>query len=417
MLDKSFSLLFYLKKPKKYVSGKISIYLRITVNGIRKEITTKRECDPNRWNTQTERANGTKEEIKLLNAYLDILQGKVYEARRLLIESNQLITCEWLKNYLVGQNERARFLIEIFQHHNDQMKSLVGKEFSNATLIRYKTSIGHTKSFLKWNYSISDIDIKKLNFEFISDYEFYLKSVRHCNHNSTLKYLSNFRKIIYKCIQLGWLQIDPFFGFKMKNKEVERIPLTEEEIQTIAKKALVTDRLKQVRDIFLFCCYTGLAYADIKKLKRSEINLGIDGEKWIFTSREKTETSSRIPLLPFSLEILERYKNHPQCVHHDRAFPVLTNQKMNSYLKEIVDVCGIQRKLTFHIARHTFATTVTLTNGVPIETVSKMLGHKSLRTTQIYAKILDLKVSEDMKTLRTKLNLMQTKGVGDSKMK
>jgi integrase len=193
-------------------------------------------------------------------------------------------------------------------------------------------------------------------------------------------------------------------GFKMKKKDVERIPLSKEEIQTIANKALVSDRLNQVRDIFLFCCYTGLAYADIKKLKRSEITIGIDGEKWIFTNREKTETPSRIPLLPFTIEILDRYKNHPQCANQDRAFPVLSNQKTNSYLKEIVDVCGIQRKLTFHIACHTFATTITLSNGVPIETVSKMLGHKSLRTTQIYSKVLDLKVSEDMGALKRKLS-------------
>jgi hypothetical protein len=198
MLDKSFSLLFYLKKPKNYVNGKIPIYLRITVDGTPKEITTKRKCEPGRWNPQTERAIGVKEDIRSLNAYLDILQGKVYEARRNLIETNKSISAELLKNSLVGTNERPRMLIEIFQNHNDQMKSLVGSEFSKATAIRYNTSIRHTKAFLKWKFNISDIDILKMNFEFISDYEFWLKSVRKCNHNSTLKYLSNFRKIVYK---------------------------------------------------------------------------------------------------------------------------------------------------------------------------------------------------------------------------
>jgi site-specific recombinase XerD len=179
--------------------------------------------------------------------------------------------------------------------------------------------------------------------------------------------------------------------------------LTKEEIEIIASKTFVTERLTQVRDIFLFCCYTGLAYIDMKKLKRSEIGIGIDGEKWIFTSRTKTETPSRIPLLSFSLELLERYENHPQCVNKDLAFPVLSNQKMNSYLHEIAGVSGIQKRLTFHIARHTFATTITLTNGVPIETMSKMLGHKSIRTTQIYSKVLDLKVSSDMKKLKERI--------------
>lgn len=179
--------------------------------------------------------------------------------------------------------------------------------------------------------------------------------------------------------------------------------MTKEEIEIIASKTFVTERLTQVRDIFLFCCYTGLAYIDMKKLKRSEIGIGIDGEKWIFTSRTKTETPSRIPLLSFSLELLERYENHPQCVNKDLAFPVLSNQKMNSYLHEIAGVSGIQKRLTFHIARHTFATTITLTNGVPIETMSKMLGHKSIRTTQIYSKVLDLKVSSDMKKLKERI--------------
>lgn len=157
-----------------------------------------------------------------------------------------------------------------------------------------------------------------------------------------------------------------------------------------------------MRDIFIFCCYTGLAYVDVLQLTRSEIATGIDGEKWIYTSRQKTDTSTRIPLLPPALEILERYKDHPQCIHEERLLPVLSNQKMNSYLKEIADQCGITKKMTMHTARHTFATTVTLTNGVPIETVSKMLGHRNLKTTQHYAKILDKKVSEDMGVLRAK---------------
>jgi len=179
--------------------------------------------------------------------------------------------------------------------------------------------------------------------------------------------------------------------------------LTETELQKIIDKEFDIERLCLVRDIFIFCCFTGLAYADVKKLKRNEIQIGIDGGKWIFTSRQKTEAPSRIPLLPTTLELLDRYKNHSQCSNGDKLLPVLSNQKMNAYLKEIADTCGIAKNFTFHIARHTFATTVTLGNGVPIETVSKMLGHKNLRTTQHYAKILDKKVSDDMAVLRKKL--------------
>jgi integrase len=217
-----------------------------------------------------------------------------------------------------------------------------------------------------------------------------------------MKYLSNFRKIVNRCIQNGWLIQNPFTGFKMTKREVERQALTQEQLDAISNKVFVAERLTQVRDIFLFCCYTGLAYADIQKLRRSEIVTGIDGEKWIYTKRQKTDSPFHIPILPPALEIMQRYANHPQAVSSDRVLPVLSNQKMNGYLKEIADVCSITQNLTFHIARHTFATTVTLSNGVPIETVSKMLGHRNLRTTQHYAKILDRKISQDMQLLKNK---------------
>lgn len=377
--------------------------MRITVDGLPKEMTTARHCDPQSWNQKAEKAFGKTEQVRELNDHLTALQVKAFEARRLLIESSKEITAEAIKNLLTGQSEKARMILDVFSHHNEQMKALVNKEFSPATLERYKTSLEHTRSFIQWKYNKEDLEITKLDFDFVTDYEFWLKSVRKCNHNTTIKYISNFRKIVNRCIRSGWLTKDPFLGFKMTKREVERTALSKQEIQAIADKTFLSERLTQVRDIFLFCCYTGLAYADIKKLKRSEIAIGIDGEKWIFTSRQKTETASRIPLLPTSLAIMERYNQHPQCAHEDRLLPVLSNQKMNSYLKEIADTCDIEKKFTFHIARHTFATTVTLSNGVPIETVSKMLGHKNLRTTQHYAKIIDRKVSDDMQELKQKL--------------
>ncbi|MEJ7821781.1 MAG: site-specific integrase, partial [Chitinophagaceae bacterium] len=331
MLEKNFSLLFYLKKSKNYLKGPIPIYLRITVDGASKEISLGRDCDIDRWNTNSGRMFGTKEDAKLLNAYLDTLQTKVYEVRRQLLEKDETITAEALKNTLRGTNEKSKMIMEIFQHHNDQMKNLVSKDYSPTTLIRYKTSFGHTKSFMEWKYGVSDIDIKKLNYEFISQYEFWLKSVRNCNHNTAIKYISNFRKIVNQCIRNGWLEKDPFVGFKMIKKEVVPEFLTEHEIQKMAEKKFVSDRINQVRDIFLFCCYTGLAFVDVKKLKVSEIGIGIDGNKWIFTNRQKTDTPSRIPLLPIALEILERYKDHPVCVNSDKVLPVLSNQKYNEY--------------------------------------------------------------------------------------
>lgn len=403
MLEKSFGLLFYLKKPKKYHGGKMPVYLRITVDGVAKEMVTHRKCEPERWNAQSQRVKGMKLEHKMLNAHLDTLERKVHDVKVQLIESGKPITSAILRNALLGIEDDTRTILDVFRDHNKQMKALVGKEFSPGTLQRYETSLEHTRSFIQWKYNKEDMDIRSLNFEFVTEYEFWLKSVRKCNHNTAIKYISNFRKIVNRCIRNGWLTKDPFLGFKMTKREVERIALTHEELKAMASKEFVMERLNLVRDIFLFCCFTGLAYSDVKKLKRSEIGKGIDGNKWIFTSRKKTETASRIPLLPVSAEILNKYEEHPQCVNEGKALPVPSNQKMNAYLKEIADVCGISKNLTFHIARHTFATTVTLSNGVPIETISKMLGHTNLKTTQIYAKVMDKKISDDMNTLKNRL--------------
>jgi site-specific recombinase XerD len=406
MIMKRFGLLFYLKKPRGYASGDRPIYLRITVDGTVTELSIQQSCDPASWNANAYRAVGKTATIKALNAYLDTVQAKVYEAKLQLIQNGIPVTAQNIKCLVLGQEiastERPRMIMELFAYHNQQMAALVGKEFAEGTMERYDTSLKHTRAFLEWKYKVPDLDIRKLDFELITDYEFWLKSVRHCGHNTAMKYLSNFRKIVNRSIQNGWLLRDPFMGFKMAKREVKRQALTQEQLDAISNKNFVSERLSQVRDIFLFCCYTGLAYADIQKLRRSEIVTGIDGEKWIYTKRQKTDSSSHVPILPPAQEIMRRYSDHPQAVAGDRVLPVLSNQKMNSYLKEIADVCGIPQNLTFHIARHTFATTVTLSNGVPIETVSRMLGHRTLKTTQHYAKILDRKISQDMLVLKKK---------------
>lgn len=404
-MEKSFGLHFHLKKCINN-ENEFPIYMRITVNGDYREISVKQKCDPSKWNVGAGRANGKTEFAKALNSFLDVLQRKVYDARLNLLENDHPVTAENIKTLLLGKEISVHkyMLMEVFKHHNDQMAALVGIEYAPGTLERYTTSYNHTRSFLEWKYQVSDMDITRLNYEFISEYEFWLKSVRKCDHNTTMKYLSNFRKIVKRCLLNGWLQKDPFMGFKMPKREVERTALTELELEKMAKMPISIERLKLVRDIFLFSCYSGLAYADVKKLQRTDIIIGVDGEKWIVSKRQKTDVTARIPLLPPALAILEQYHNHLACIIEGRILPVLSNQKMNSYLKEIADACGITKTLTYHIARHTFATTVTLSNGVPIETVSKMLGHRNLKTTQHYARILDTKISMDMKQLRSKFD-------------
>jgi site-specific recombinase XerD len=399
------TLHIYAKHTKANAARHSPIYIRLTVEGKRLEFSSKKFVDPLKWSTEMSKMKGNSEEACSLNEYLELMKSKIFDIQRELIYKNQEINIEAFKNKLLGTEERQRTLIPIFQDHNNKIKELVGKEYAPGTLERYETSLKHTKNFLEWKYKITDIEISKIDHAFITDYEFYLRSVRNCANNTAVKYIKNFSKIIKICLANNWIDRNPFSNYKSKVKEVERIYLSEEEIQAITDKDFKNERLSLVRDIFLFSCFTGLAYIDVKNLTKNHISLGIDGEKWIFTHRQKTETASKIPILPLTQMIIDRYQDHPQCIYLERLLPILSNQKMNAYLKEIAGVCNINKELTFHIARHTFATTITLTNGVPIESVSKMLGHKNLRTTQHYAKVLDKKVSEDMKILRDKFAL------------
>jgi site-specific recombinase XerD len=408
-MNTTVSILFYIKRAKVNNLGVCPIYTRVTVNAKRFEFSTNKSINPDKWSSEGSKVKGTNEEARTINSHLDYLKNQVLEAEKRLFKKDIRITSENLKNELFGLTESKRMLVPIFQDHNNKIKELVGKEYAPGTLERYTTSLKHTIEFMQWKYNVSDIDITKIDHAFITDYEFWLRSVRNCANNTAVKYIKNFNKIIKICIANHWIEKNPFANYKSKVKEVERVYLTEEEIQSIMEKEFKTERLSLVRDIFLFSCFTGLAYIDVKNLTKSHISFGIDGEKWIFTHRQKTESASKIPILPVTQMIIDKYENHPQCNNEDKLLPILSNQKMNAYLKELADICNIEKELTFHIARHTFATTVTLTNGVPIESVSKMLGHKNLRTTQHYAKVLDRKVSEDMRILKDKFAFQEIK--------
>jgi hypothetical protein len=222
MLSQSFQLLFFLKKPRPYTGGPYTIFLRITVNTQRAELSTQRSCDPAKWNAAAGRGKGAREEIRSLNVYLDTLQAKVYEAHRALLEKGETITATALKQQVKGGGEQQRLILQVFAKHNEKLAQLVGRDFSPATLKRYKTSLEHTRHFIYWKYKLPDLEITRLNYEFIAEFAFWLKTVRHCNHNSTMKYLGNFKKIVLLCIKSGWLVRDPFAGFKLSKREVER---------------------------------------------------------------------------------------------------------------------------------------------------------------------------------------------------
>ncbi|MCX2585928.1 site-specific integrase [Pedobacter sp. MR22-3] len=400
----NFSVLFFLKKPKNYTKGAVYfIFLRVTVDGIRAEMSTSRNCEPERWNAKAGKVIGTKEDVKTLNAYLENMKSEVYAAHSQLSMDGAEITADAVKCKFLGKEEKAHTILEAIKTHNDKMKALVEKEeYAPGTLRRFEVLERHVEEFIVAKYNRIDFNVKRIDHEFIDSFDFFLHTVKKNDTNTANKHIKNLKKIVSICRKYKWINTDPFFGHTLKSKPVHREFLTADELENITQKQFNTDRLSQVRDFFLFSCYTGLSYADVQKLRLSDISIGVDGERWIFTYRKKTDTRAAIPLLPIAASILDKYKNHPYCLSNNRALPVSSNQKMNEYLVEIAALSGVNKILGNRVAKRTFGTTVTLLNGVPIESVSKMLGHTNIRTTQLYAKVLDTKVSEDMAPLMGK---------------
>ncbi|SDM21812.1 site-specific integrase [Kriegella aquimaris] len=399
----SFSTLFYLKDERRDKNGKAGLYLRITVDGRRTSISLHRKIDPEKWDSRMNKLKGKTIEAEELNRFMTTIRHKVNKIQHQLIEEGSPFTVHDVKDKYLGKNAKLKMLVKLFDEHNQQMKKLVGIEFALGTYKRYHTTRSHVSEYIKSEYGKNDIPIKDVDLKFIKGLEYFLKVTKACNHNSALKYVNNFKKIIRIAVGNDWISKDPFYNYKVQFKTVEREFLTKEELQRLIDKEFEGARLGIVRDMFVLCCFTGLAYIDIQTLTPDEILENAEGGYYIKSKRSKTNTGFTIPLLPTAMAIIEKYKNHPKVVNKKCVIPVLSNQKSNAYLKEIADRCDIKKNLTTHLARHTFATTVTLTNGVPIETVSKMLGHKNLRTTQHYAKIIDSKVEEDMAILREKL--------------
>ncbi len=402
----TFTMLVYMKKTRKDKNGKSPLYLRISYNANHATITLHESWDEELWSTNMGMAIGNDKFAKNLNRYLTEVKSNVYDHFKRLRDSSKAFSVNDIRDAYLGiETKKGRTILEVFEEHNEKARALKNIDFAPATVQRYEVSKMHTRDFMIWKYKKDDLLLTDITWEFLGDYELYLKTVRNCAHNTALKYLKNFKKIVRIAMATGELTYDPFANYKMKLKPVDRGFLTEEELDKIIKKDFKNDRLDQVRDCFLFSCFTGLAYADIHDLNDENIVTGTDGGKWIKIKRKKTSNLSSIPILKITQKIIEKYQDHPECIKSKRLLPVKSNQKMNCYLQEIADVCKIDKHLTSHVARHTFATTVTLNNNVPIETVSKMLGHSSIEMTRVYARLLDKKVGQDMKHLDGKYDI------------
>jgi site-specific recombinase XerD len=401
---KTFSTLFYIKNERRDKNGKVGLYLRITVDGRRSTISMHRKIDPSKWDSRMNKLKGKSVEAQELSKFMATINHKINKIHHQLIEEANPFTAEDVKNKFLGKSIKNKMLLELFEEHNQQMKNLIGVEFAMGTWKRYNTTKLHIASFVQSEYQQKDIPVRKIDLKFIKGFEYFLKTTKSCNHNSALKYVNNFKKIVRIAVANEWLTKDPFYNYKVQFKTVEREFLNKDELQKLASKEFDGERLGIVKDMFVFCCFTGLSYADIQSLHPDEIYGNAENGYYIKSKRSKTNTGFTIPLLPTAMAIIHKYANHPKAIEKNSIIPVLSNQKSNAYLKEIADICNIKKNLTTHLARHTFATTVTLTNGVPIETVGKMLGHKNLRTTQHYAKIIDTKIVDDMAILKQKLS-------------
>ncbi|WP_371258443.1 site-specific integrase [Flavobacterium sp. Root420] len=400
--------MFFLKAPRHNESNIRSVYFRITVDGIPKEASTRRQWDTERWNKKTERATGTKEDAKSLNFFLDSLTAKIHEIKSEIMYTGKPITSQKIMDHVMGRiTPRARVLEE-FQKHNDEMKALIGNGYTEATLERFNITKNHVTAFIKFKYKTGDFEFADLNFEFIKDFEFYLRTVRKCANNTTLKYISNFKKIVIRAIDKEIIIKDPFKNFKGKKTKIVKKPISAKELSELERREFSTDRLNTVRDIFVFQCYTGLAYIDAFQLRKADIKDGVDGNQWILSERQKTNSTARIPLLPKAIEILEKYKDHPLCLKRGTVLPVSSNQKMNEYLKEIAALCGFPFTLNTHMARRTFGSTVTLNNNVPINVVKEMLGHSSVKQTESYAITEQATIGREMTLLNKRLHPEKT---------
>ncbi|MCX8485958.1 MAG: site-specific integrase [Crocinitomicaceae bacterium] len=401
----SFGLTFYINRTRERKNGECPVMLRININGDRVALQVHRFIKPEDWDPARYVMKGRTEVARVFNNYLEAVRLKANKKYNELLSYTDDVTPQMLRDAILGVNTaKTRQIIDIWEGHVSDLKKLIGKENSYATYQKYNTAKNHFQSFLQKKYQLNDLSIKAVDYQMIQQYGIYLKTEKGCSFNTATKFLQNLKTITSISIRSGWLVKDPFNGISLTLKEVDRHYLTFEELERLMKFNSVFDRLNRVRDFFVFSCYTGLAYIDVKKLKRAEIEGNDEMGFWIRTRRQKTGGRANIPLLDIPMSIIRNYCQLELLESEDPILPILSNQKMNTYLKELADLCNIQKQLSYHVARHTFATTVTMMNGVPIETVSKMLGHKNIHSTQHYARIVDKKVGDDMKLLASKLN-------------
>ena len=400
MMKSIFRVVFYLRSNYVNKEGKTSVMLRIYLNNERLSLgSTGISVKSSQWDKEKERIKGLTTEALNTNLQLDnIASGLQSIFRR--IEMSDVVSLERIKSEFLGKKEEIDTLMQLFEKHNGDVAKQIGVSVGKATLQKYNVCKRHFSEFLEKQYKRSDLKLTELTYVVIREFDLYLRTEAGQNPNTATKTMKTFKTITLLGQKMGVLLHDPFMNHRFHIEPVNRGFLTDEEILLIANKDLGISRLELVRDIFIFSCFTGLAYIDVSNLTPDHI-VTLGDKQWIMTQRQKTSVETNVLLLDIPKAIIAKYGG--KTYRNGKLFPMLTNQKTNSYLKEIADICGIKKNLTFHLARHTFAT-MSLSKGVPMESVSKMLGHTNIRTTQIYARITNKKIEHDMEELADKLD-------------
>lgn len=397
------NLKFIIRK-NRIANGLVPIQMQITIDGERIFFSTSQKIEIESWEEKTGRAVGKTPKIKVLNEFLDKMSVDAHRAFNEMKHLGEEISGESLRRKLLGEEKYSRKKIyDVTQVYNSHTSKLIGIDLTKHTWERYKAYAQKLAAFIKLKFNSDDLYIHQLKYNFILEYDFYLKTEVQLHQNTIVKYIQYLNRVMDFAVNHEWADKNIFQNYKVSIKESKREYLTQAELDRIMNKEIKLPRLSEVRDCFVFCCYTGYAYKDAATLTPEHIDIGINGRQWIYTSRVKNDNISNVPLLEPALEIIERYKKHPICINKNRLLPMKSNQKLNAYLKELADICDIHKPMTMHIARHTFATTVLLANGVSMEATSKMLGHSSIKTTQIYGKIVESRVGAEMDKLSEKL--------------
>ncbi|MDX1774037.1 site-specific integrase [Oceanihabitans sediminis] len=403
----TFSTFFWLQTTRA-INEEALLYVRITVDGKRVNISLKKRVPITLWDKKKKKAKGSSPLARQINSYIEEVNTKLFQIYQDLKYQDQLITAKLIKAIYNGEDQNSKSLKDIFDYHSEKIKDTLAP----GSIRNYGITQNYIFRFLEEKKHTTDIHLNKLNFEFLSQFELFLTKLWPTGHpkalsnNTRMKHIQRLRKVVTLAYHLEWIDRDPFIKWKMSYDKTTREFLSELELKNLEEKVFLSERLDRVRDLFVFSCYTGISYIDIMSLTPDNVVLNINGGNWIMTKRQKTNATVKVPLLDQALSIINKYKNHPITNISGSLLPVITNEKLNVYLKEVANFVGIHKNLTFHMARHTFATTVTLSNGVPIETVSKLLGHSKIATTQIYARVLEHKIGDDMNTLQ---NILRNK--------